>query len=117
MPGTGVVITVTEGTGEPRSTGSYAVRLYVPLDPDWPYDNLAHGLVRRRDGVIERLPAEDIDGDGRADAVVIVKSVGSGEYLSATAFAVDRESMRLPGEVHGLSSGADPVTALQESRQ
>ena len=117
MPGTGVVITVTEGPGEPRSVGSYAVRLYMPLVSDWPYDNFAHGLVRRRDGVVNRLLAEDIDGDGRADAVVVVKSVGSGGYLSAAAFAVDEKSLRLLGEVQGLSAGADPVAALQESRQ
>ena len=113
MPGTGVA---RDGGDRRASHRELRRELYVPPGPDWPYAPCA-GLVRRRDGVIEHLLAEDIDGDGRADAIVIVKSVGSGGYLSATAFAVDRESMRLPGEVHGPSSGADPVTALQESRQ
>lgn len=33
VPGAGLVVTVTEGPHEPRSIGSYALRLYTPLDP------------------------------------------------------------------------------------
>ncbi len=115
MPQTGNLITVTEGQGEPRSIGSYAVRLYAPVDPDWPYDSFAHGLVRHRDGAVDRLLAEDIDGDGRADAVVTVRSSGSGGYLSAVAFAVEPDRLRLLGEVQGLSARANPVVALRKS--
>ena len=33
IPGTDFMVTVTEGPGEPRSIGSYAIRLYSPYDP------------------------------------------------------------------------------------
>ncbi len=106
---------MAEGPQEPRSIGSYALRLYIPHDPAWPYDAFAFGLVRARDGVIEALRFEDIDGDQANEVIVVVRSVGSGGYLAADAFAVRERQLILVGEVSGLSSDADPVLALRQT--
>ena len=41
----GVVYVVSEGDGEPRSTGSVAVRLYSGANPDYPLDQFLCGLI------------------------------------------------------------------------
>lgn len=88
IPGTDLAVTVIEGSWEPKSIGSYAIRLYTPHATDWPYDAFAHGLVRERDGFVARLLFENVEGNGLAEIVVIVQSAGSGGYLSADAYAV-----------------------------
>ena len=88
LPGTDFVVTVTEGPSEPRSIGSYAIRLYRPYDPAWPYNNFTDGMVRKRDGGVESLLFEDIDEDTSVDVIVVVRSAGSGGYLSADAYRV-----------------------------
>lgn len=110
------LLTVAHGPGEPRSVGSYALRLYAPPhDPGFPLDDFADGTVRPRDGAVESLLAADVDGDGRADAVVVVRSAGSGGYLSADAFAIAGGRLEIIRSVEGLDGGADPVSALRDA--
>ena len=115
IPGSDAVVTVAEGPREPRSIGSYALRLYLPYDPAWPYDAFAFGLVRTRDGVVEALLFSDLDGDDANKVIVVVRSVGSGGYLSADAFGLRGRRLDLVGNVDGLPSNADPVAALRQS--
>ena len=116
LPGTDLAVTVAEGPAEPRSIGSYAVRVYEVRDSAFPYDVFVAGLVRKRDGGIEELRFADLDGDGRAEAVVVIRSAGSGGYVSADAFSVTRNGIRLAGSVEDLDADADPVEALRGSR-
>ena len=113
VPGTEFVVTVTEGPGEPRSIGSYAIRLYSPYDPAWPYDNFTGGMVRTRDGGVESLLFEDFDGDAAVDVVVVVRSAGSGGYLFADGYRVVDGRLDLAAQVEGLDWNADPVAALR----
>lgn len=113
IPGTDAVVTVSEGPREPRSIGSYALRLYLPYDPAWPYDAFAFGLVRTRDGVIEALLFSDLDGDDAREVIVVIRSAGSGGYLLADAFALRGRRLDLVGHVDGLLGNADPVAALR----
>jgi len=46
---------VAEGEGEPRSIGSYSIRLYGSANPDFPLDDFIAGVVVPRDGSVERL--------------------------------------------------------------
>ena len=113
IPGTDFVVTVTEGPGEPRSIGSYAIRLYSPYDQAWPYDNFTDGMVRKRDGGVESLLFEDIDKDTSVDVIVVVRSAGSGGYLSADAYRIIDERLNFAAQVEWLDKMADPVAALR----
>ena len=108
------VLMVAEGEREPRSTGSYSVRLYSVRSPDFPYDNFAAGLVVARDGFIERALLQDLDSDGRPELVVIVRSAGTGGYLSAQSFKIDGDEIALFGQVSDLPAEASPVEHLRQ---
>src|SRR5262245_25141715 len=74
---------VAEGDLEARSIGTYSVRLYR----DESLTAFESGLIAPRDGVVEDVRVADLDGKGDAQLVVIVRSVGTGGYISAQAFA------------------------------
>ena len=117
VPGTKWAVTVNEGPHEPHSIGSYAVRVYTPHDPDWPYLGFTAGLVLARDGSLEALKFADIDDDGAPEIIVVVKSAGSGAYLSADALSVRDAELVVSGHVEGLAWDADPVRALRNARR
>lgn len=81
----GQVVTVSEGRGEPASTGSYDVRLYSGANPQFPLDQFIDGKVLPRDGSIKELKLLDLNGDKQPEVIVVVESAGSGSYLSADA--------------------------------
>jgi hypothetical protein len=112
LPG-GAQLVVAEGVLEPRSIGSYSVRLYAAGDPAFPTDRFLSGLVRARSGIIERILLDDLDGDGRPELVVVTRSVGTGGAVSADAYSVDsRRAVRRDG-VQDLPGSVDPVQALR----
>jgi hypothetical protein len=108
---------VAEGDFEARSTGSFSVRLYSSTNA-LPGDDttfFVSGLIRERDGSIEALKLADIDGDGTPEIVVVVRSVGTGSYLSADAFAFDQKKVWLRASVSELDKDADPIAALMKA--
>jgi hypothetical protein len=112
LPG-GAQLVVAEGDLEPRSIGSYSVRLYAAGDLAFPTDRFVSGLVRAREGFIERIVLDDLDGDGRPELVVVIRSAGTGGAVSADAYALDsRRAVRRDG-VQGLPGSADPLQALR----
>ena len=115
--GLAVTVVVDEGEGEPRSTGSYALRLYRAGDPSFPYDAFLAGAVRPRDGTLEALKFADIDRDGRNEVIVVVRSAGTGGYLSADAFRLQKGILALAASKSGLPGDADPVAALSSGRK
>lgn len=115
VPGTRFVVTVTEGPGEPRSIGSYALRLYAPHDPAWPYDAFAHGVVCARDGTVESVRFEDVDADGAADVIVVIRAAGSGADLSADAYRAIGKHLSPIARVDQLANDADPVASLRDA--
>ena len=112
---TGQTVVVAEGDFEARSIGSFSVRLYEAAAAPDETTFFTAGVVRARDGVIERVMLADVDGDKRQEVVVIVRSVGTGDYLSAHAFAVTKHKLSDRGTVTGLAARADPVKALRRS--
>ena len=107
-----LVVMVAEGPHEPHSIGSYALRLYAPGDDPMQYDRFVGGVVRPRDGSVERVVFADVDGGGEDDLVVITRSAGSGGYLAADVFVVTGAGLRFVRAVEGLSSDADPLAVL-----
>ncbi|MDA7641136.1 PliI family lysozyme inhibitor of I-type lysozyme [Opitutaceae bacterium] len=79
-------LVVEESSDEPKSIGSYSIRLYNLTNPDFPTDNFVSGIVRGRDGTIQSIEKADINKDGEEDLVVLIRSAGSGGYLQAEAF-------------------------------
>jgi hypothetical protein len=111
----GVNVVADEGEGEPRSTGSYALRLYKAGDPSFPFDAFVAGAVRPRDGTLEALKFADIDRDGAPEILVIARSAGSGGYLAVDAFRFQKGVLALAASKTGLAADADPVAAVADA--
>lgn len=115
--GLAVNVVADEGEGEPRSVGSYALRLYKAGDPSFPFDTFLAGALRPRDGTLEALKFADIDRDGKNEIIVVVRSAGTSGYLSADAFRLQKGALVLAASKSGLAAGADPVAELAGGRK
>lgn len=113
-----VTVVVAEGDFEPRSIGSFSVRAYradsAAVRQELDTDDFIGGRICERDGVVEAVTATDIDGDGRAEVVVKIRSAGSGGYLSAVAVAVRERAVEVRARVENLDATADVLKALRE---
>ena len=80
-----------------------------PLTPAWSRDTFAAGAVRPRRGGLAELVFEDLNGNGDPELIVVVRSAGSGGYLSADAFFVGRRGrLTFAGHVDDLPPTAGP---------
>jgi len=111
----GTTVVVAEGDFEARSIGSFSVRLYDAAPPEDETTFFTSGLIRARDGTVEKVMLADVNGDRKPEIVVNIRSAGSGGYLSSHAFTFDKKRMIFCCAVEGLSPQADPVAALRKS--
>lgn len=109
----GRVATVAEGDFEPRSVGSFSVKLYSAANPDFPFDDFQAGIVAPRNGFVEDLDVRDVDHDGNDDLVVVIRSAGTGGYLSGYAFRLADYTVSVVASVDGLEPSASVVEALE----
>ena len=109
----GLTVVVAEGELEPRSIGSYSIRIYG-VNLEFPTDDFLCGLIRPRDGSVERVIIQDINGDQKEEIVVVVRSAGTGGYLSAEAFDFRENQLKRVAGVEGLEKNEDPVAALSK---
>lgn len=114
FPGTRETVVIAEGDLEPRSIGSYTMRVYKGRSAEFPTDEFITGVVRPRNGTIEAVRFADVDGDDRADLIVVMRSAGSGGYLTAEGFRYHNNSINLIGSVEGLYKTADVIQVLRE---
>ncbi len=112
IPGTAWIAVAAEGDGEPRSIGSYALRVYSPAGEGGPRDRFVAGAIRPRDGTVEAIRFADLDRDGTPELVVVLRSAGSGGYLSADAYRLRGGAPRFAASVEGLPRDDDPIRAL-----
>ena len=105
-------VVVAEAEFEPRSIGSYALRLYAAGDSSTAYDRFLAGVVQPRDGAVEHVLLQDLDRDGRPELVVVLRSAGSGAFLSADAWSFGDRRIARRASVNGLLPDADPLPAL-----
>ena len=113
IPGARSIVVVAEGQCEPRSVGSYSLRVYAGTNPRFPYDDFVTGIVRSRDGTVEDVRVSDLDRDESPEIIIIVRSSGTGGYLSADAFRLRGTVLTLLGSVSSLPKDADPIRALE----
>lgn len=113
----GQTVVVAEGDFEARSIGSFSVRLYAQAEPPDATTFFTSGLVRPRDGTVEKITLADVDDSGAQEVVVITRSAGSGGYVSAQAFAVAGDQVSFRAEVNDLPANADAVDALRKAAQ
>ena len=113
IPGGPRIVVVAEGDFEPSSVGSYSLRVYAGSNPRFPYDNYIAGTVRPRDGTVEDVRFCDVNLDGSLDIIVVIRSAGTGSYLSMDAFQLHGNILTLLGSVSGLAKDADPIRALE----
>jgi hypothetical protein len=110
----GQTAVVAEGDFEARSIGSFSVRLYDAAPPGDETTFFSAGIVRSRDGTIEKVMRADVDDDQHPEIIVLVRSTGTGGYLSAHAFAFDKQRLIFRAAVDGLPSDAEPTVALRK---
>ncbi|MBU0965848.1 MAG: PliI family lysozyme inhibitor of I-type lysozyme [Proteobacteria bacterium] len=108
-------VVVAEGDFEARSIGSFSVRLYDAAPPGDETTFFSAGVVRARDGGIEKVVLADVFGDQQPEIIVIVRSTGTGGYLSAHAFAFDKQLLSFCAVVEALPPDADPIAALRKA--
>ena len=112
---TGQTVVVAEGDFEARSIGSFSVRLYEAASAPDETTFFISGLIHPRDGVVEKVVHDDVDGDQKSEIIVIARSAGTGSYLSAHAFSIAKDQFIFRNAVEGLAPDADPVVALRRS--
>jgi len=117
IPGFTEIVTVAEGDFEPRSIGSYALRVYGGSPKKFPTDDFIAGLVQPRNGTVEAVRFADIDGDDKLEIVVMMSSTGSGGHVSADAFHYESRSLSFVASVANLDRRADPIQALRQAHK
>ena len=110
-----IYVVVEESASEPRSIGSYSIRLYDSTNPDWPTDKFVSGIVRERDGTIQSIEKADINKDGEEDLVVLIRSAGSGGYLQVEAFRLGEGKVELIASVLDLDPKSEYIKELKSS--
>ena len=111
---TGQMVVIAEGEFEARSIGSFSVRLYEAATDLDETTFFISGLIHPRDGSIEHVSLKDITDDHHPEIIVIARSVGTGNYLSAYAFTFEKNELSFQAAVEGLSPDANPITALKD---
>ncbi|QZA81586.1 PliI family lysozyme inhibitor of I-type lysozyme [Deefgea piscis] len=107
-------ILVSEGELEPRSIGSYAIRLYAGGSSEFPFDVFLSGQIQPRDGSLERVINADINGDGIDEVIIVLRSAGSGGYLSADAFSWQNNQLQLLAAVKDLAPNTELIQAFAQ---
>ncbi|MDX2464912.1 MAG: PliI family lysozyme inhibitor of I-type lysozyme [Porticoccus sp.] len=113
----GQTIVISEGEFEARSIGSFSIRLYQTAPAGDETTFFISGLINARDGFIEKAILIDIDSDKKPEVIVVIRSAGTGGYLSAYAFAISNDQkMNLISKVEDLQAEANPISALKKPR-
>ena len=65
-------------------------------------------------GFVERALLADIDGEPGEELVVLVRSAGSGNYLTVLAYRLDAGGIELLAREDDITPGDDPLQRLRK---
>lgn len=108
----GQIAVVAEGDLEPRSIGSYSIRIYSNVDKKYPTDDFICGIIQTRDGVVENVTFADINQDKSKELIVIMRCVGASSTLSADAYSFKDNQLVKVATLSDQPKDADCVKAL-----
>ena len=112
---------VAEGDFEPRSTGTFTVRFYRADDEEakkgFDADDFIGGILRERDGQIEKAELFDLDGNSTNELIISVRSAGSGGYLSGFAVGMRGKNVEVLAQDLGMLQDADVAAELRKILQ
>jgi hypothetical protein len=112
---------VAEGDFEPRSIGSFTLRFYRADDGEakrgLDADDFAGGILRERDGQIEKVELLDLDGDSTNELIISARSAGSGGYLSGFAVGLMGKNVEVLAQDLGMLQDADVASELRKILQ
>lgn len=109
---TGQVAVVAEGDLEPRSIGSYSIRIYSNEDKKYPTDDFICGIIQTRDGSVENVTFADINQDKIKEIIITIRCVGTSSTLSADAFSFKDKQLVKVATISDQPKDADCVKAL-----
>jgi hypothetical protein len=104
---------VAEGVLEPRSIGSYDLRIYALTNPHFAYDNFVTGIIRPRNGTVETVQCSNLDYLGSEEILVVMRSAGTGGYQTVDGFRLEGTDLILLGTLKELPKDADPVDSFR----
>jgi hypothetical protein len=82
-------VIISEGVGEPRSIGSYDVRIYRDR-----LDSFVAGTLQKRDGSIIKYWVLDMNNHRDMEIIVWIRSAGSGAYGYLDVFEFDGKKLK-----------------------
>ncbi|WP_410499590.1 PliI family lysozyme inhibitor of I-type lysozyme [Chitinibacter sp. S2-10] len=110
--GNGTVV-VAEGENEPRSIGSYSIRLYGGQKAKFPFDEFLAGQIFPRNGTIEQVLSSDVDENGVNEVLVVTRSAGTGSFLSVDVFSWQNAQLSRLLTLADIAANADPVLSVK----
>jgi len=90
---TGETIVVAEGDYEARSIGSFSIRVYEATSENDETTFFLSGLIHSRDGTVDNVLIEDVNDDSQPEIIVVSRSAGTGNYLSAYVFEYSDDNL------------------------
>jgi hypothetical protein len=97
---------------EPRSIGSYSIRIYSNEDKKFPTDDFICGIIETRDGSVENVTFADINQDKIKELIVTLRCVGASSTLSADAYSFKDNQLVKVATLSDQPKDADCVKAL-----
>ncbi len=107
-------ITVAEGPAEPRSIGSFSLRLYSGVNPKGPQDDFLGGRIDERDGFLESVEMIDLIGDKVPELIVVLRNVGTSSSLDLHVYQINKSGFELVRSFASLDKAIRPAQFLQE---
>jgi len=111
---TGETVVVAEGDYEARSIGSFSVRIYESAVETNETTFFISGLIHSRDGSLEKIILEDLNDKLKPEIIVVSRSVGTGNFLSAYVFEFSNNMLLFKIAKEGILPDSNVINILQE---
>ncbi|MFO6424998.1 PliI family lysozyme inhibitor of I-type lysozyme [Motilimonas sp. KMU-193] len=111
----GETLVVATGAGEAQSIGSYSVRLYHSTEDKNKRTFFASGLIAERSGTLGSIELIDLNENGQLELLVITRSVGTGNYINAAAYAIEQDRISELLTLDDLAPEYDVIASIKHA--